>query len=177
MSAAEYQKQLEAAGNYAVYRRSGGAEAPLTSGMAAAHIQVPSLGPHLLNKAGEYLPFVARDEAAGQGAYAAAAAGASQQLAAAQQPAAAQAIEESGRAISKSSTRSLQKSAGSKVRAMLLIELQMDGVPPAAATVIARRGIPLATLKNFSVEWAVARLTEKEVTLSESEWQHSWRSS
>ena len=54
---------------------------------------------------------------------------------------------------------------------MLLVELQTGGVPPAAATALARRGIPLATLKNFSVEWAVARLTEKEVTLSESEWQ------
>ena len=87
-----------------------------------AHMQTDQ-SLHLLNEAGECGPFVARAEAAGQEANAAAAEGASQQLAAAQQPAAAQAMQEGGRAVSRSSSKTSEKSEGSKMRAMLRVEL------------------------------------------------------
>ena len=42
-------------------------------------------------------------------------------------------------------------------------------MPPAAATVLARQCISLATLKDYPVEWAVACLAEEKVTLSQSQ--------
>jgi hypothetical protein len=47
----------------------------------------------------------------------------------------------------------------------------VGGVPPAAATVLARQCISLATLKDYPVEWAVACLVEERVTLSQWDWQ------
>ena len=124
----------------------------------------------MLSAAGQYVPFAARIEAAGQAAEAEAADGA------AQAPAAAQGREEGEQDGSKSSSKSSKRSSRSKsqeseVKSNLRAELSRGGVPTSAVGALAHLSVTLEVLKGLPVEWAVGRLAEKGVTLGPAEWQ------
>ena len=133
----------------------------------------------MLNGVGGYVPFLSRVEAEGQEGDAAAAAGTAQQQAGdavaaagtAQQQAAVQPAAAAAAVVSRSSSRSSGRPPASVATEGRRNELQGASVPPKAASVLARMCITLGQLMCQDVEWAVACLAEKEVTLSSRSWR------